>query len=156
MTNKQLEQILAKEKLFVGVYPIDKMSELPIKQVMGFILNLDESTKAGSHWVAVFLDAKKDMSVEYDPLAKDPPKRFLKDIKPIIDKLKIPVYLKLKINKIKHQADTTSTCGWHSARFLYQRFRGVPFPECSGFNDVKRGEANVKEFKKKFKQFGFI
>ena len=110
-----------------------------------------------SHWVAVFIDAKKDMSVEYyDPLAKGPPKRFLKDIKTIIDKLDVPVYLKLKINKIKHQSDTTSTCGWHSARFLYLRFRGRPFPECTGFTDVKKGEANVKEFKKKFKQFGFI
>ena len=136
---------------FAGVCAIDQIHKLPVKKCMGWIMNLDPVSKMGSHWVACLLDARKEMAVEYyDSLADDVPEEFMYRIKDIIDKLKLPVYLKMKINKVKRQADNTNTCGFHACKFLMDRFRGVPFVECSGYNEVKKGEKSVKKLKEKF------
>src|SRR5690606_35297357 len=73
---------------FKGVYSIDEIDKVPVSNKMAFILNFDPSYKSGSHWVAVFIDTKTDKSIEYfDSYGDDPPKRFYKDIKKLIDKL---------------------------------------------------------------------
>jgi len=137
-----------------GVYSIDELDRIPVSDKMAFILNLDPSTKPGSHWVGVFIDTKKDKSLEYyDPLAKDPPKRFSEDIKGLIDKLDPDVYLKYKINKVKRQSDNTDTCGWHSMKWVMQRLNGVPWVDCSGWSEVTKSEKEIKKFKN---SFGYI
>lgn len=147
----EIEEIMKGHKDFVGVYAIDQIHKLPLRKYMGWVMNLDPISKMGSHWVACLLDARKDMAVEYyDSLADDAPEEFMFRIKDIIDKLNLPVYLKMKINKVKRQADNTNSCGFHACKFLMDRFREVPFVECSGYNEVKKGEKSVKTFKKKF------
>jgi len=152
----EIESIMKKyENLgWKGVYSIDELDKIPVSDKMAFILNLDPSTKPGSHWVGVFIDTKKDKSLEYyDPLAKGPPKRFSEDIKRLIDKLDPDVYLKYKINKVKRQSDNTDTCGWHSMKWVMQRLNGVPWVDCSGWSEVAKSEKEIKKFKN---SFGYI
>ena len=118
---------------------------------MAFILNLDPSYKSGSHWVAVFIDTKGDKSIEYyDSYGDDPPKRFYKDIKKLIDKLDPSIYLKFKVNKIKYQRENSSNCGWFAIKFIMDRFNGIPFKDCTGFSKVLQSERRIRNFKSKF------
>ena len=151
LSSSQLYNMMKNYKHFTGIYALDTFKQSPVKAKMGFILNLDPIKKAGSHWVAVWIDSTNDKSLEYyDSLANNPPKSFLRDIKKIITKINPSTYLKFKINKIKRQSDTTDTCGYHAVKFLSDRFNKKPWVECSGYNDVKNGENAIKKFKKKF------
>lgn len=150
------------DKGYIGCISSDEVGKINPKDNdrIGFVMNTLPSTATAQeyatagHWVGVFIDFKKDKSVEYfDPFGDDPPKDFFTQIKTLIDKKGLPYYLKMKINRIKVQDDRTSTCGFHSARFLMDRFAGKPFRECTGFSDVRNGEAQAKALEKKF---GFI
>jgi Ulp1 family protease len=133
------------------------MDQIPLKKQMGFIINTEPRKKGTGHWVACFIDTKNDMSVEYyDSFAGQPSKKFLKGLKVIIDKLNPSVYLKFKVNKIKEQKETSGDCGWHSISFLKNRFRGVPFQECTGFRNYKKGINDVKKVKKQYPSFDYI
>jgi hypothetical protein len=104
--------------------------------------------------VAVFVDVTKDMTVEYyDSFGQDPPKRFMKDIKLLIEKLDPSVYLKLKINRILDQRSNSSSCGYLAILFLERRFKGQEFVECSGYSNIT---AKEKEAQKLKKSFGYI
>ncbi len=73
-----------KQKGFKGVYAIDEIDKIPVSNKMGVILNLDKSNQPGSHWVALYIDADKDKSVEYyDSFAEDPPKSLNERFKEI-------------------------------------------------------------------------
>ena len=139
-----------------GVYSIDQLDQIPVSKKMAFILNLDPSYKPGSHWVAVYIDAQHDKEINYyDSFGDEPPKRLLKDIKVIVDKLNPNVYLKFKVNKVKHQSVKSSNCGFFAMKFIIERLSGEPFKNCSGFSDAIRGERNIEKFKKKL-GFGYI
>ena len=67
----QLDEIgkhLLKDK-FMGVYPSDKIPKLTKKQCY-CILNLDNSSESGSHWVSLALDLKGN-SMFYDSFGRD-------------------------------------------------------------------------------------
>jgi hypothetical protein len=140
-----------------GVYDIDQLNEIPVSKKMSFIMNLSPSTKLGTHWVAVYIDTKHDMSIEYfDSFGRDPPTEFLKGIKLIINKLNPSVYLKLKINKIVDQRNNSSTCGYHAMNFLLNRYKGIPFKDCSGYSNVMKGESDAHKLEEKLKKFEYI
>ena len=64
---------------------------------------------------------------------------------------------------IRRQDVKTSTCGWHSMKFLDERYNGMPFHEASGYDDFieqhkgaddsKDGEADAQEYKKKYESY---
>ena len=62
---------------------------------------------------------------------------FVKDIKPFIDKINPSVYLKFKINRIKHQSVSSENCGYFAMKFLMDRFNGKPWQDGSGYSDVR-------------------
>jgi hypothetical protein len=64
----------------------------------------------------------------------------------------VPSGAQFKLNMIQDQSRTSSTCGWHSMKFLVDRYEGKPFKEASGFNAL--GEKNIKAFQKHYKKFG--
>lgn len=145
LTTDDLNEMLKKHKWFLGTIASDMISTLKPedRKQFGFIMNKDISSKGGSHWVAVWINTATDKSIEYyDPLAKKPSKHFQEDIKGLVDKLKLPFYLKFKINKIKNQSNTSDTCGFHSARFLMERAKGNEWRFSTGFTDLKEREAN--------------
>lgn len=112
-----------------------------------FIMNLDPSTKQGSHWVAVYI-SRPDASIEYyDSLVHAPSKRFLKDIKPLIERMKDTVYYKLKVNLVKDQSDSSSNCGYFAIAFLDKRLHGSKFKEASFYDKSMEGERNIEQYK---------
>lgn len=152
----ELERMMKKYKNFAGVYSINEINQIPAHDKLGVIINLSPNYQPGSHWCALYIDAKDSKSVEwYNSFGEDPPARVMKDIKKLIDRIDPSVYLKFKVNKVKQQRENSDTCGFFAAKFLIDRFHDKPFPECTGFSDVVKSEKQIKKFKKQ-QGFGFI
>ena len=82
--------------------------------------------------------------------SQEPSKDFLKQIKKLIDRLNVNVYLKFKINRIQEQKTSTANCGWFAMKFIIDRKNGIPFKECTKYNESVKGEKEIEEFKTKF------
>ena len=134
---------------FGGVIAADEIDTLPKKIPIGFVMNLDNSDKPGSHWVAVYINSD---SVEYfDPLADPPSEEFKKDIKKYLESMGVPVLMKFKINKIKQQSDASPHCGFFAIKFLDDRFHGIPYQWTTRYiTNVGKGEEELK------KEFDYI
>ena len=114
----------------------------------GFIINKESSIDGdGTHWMACFIDIPRAEVDFYDPLVSQPSKEFLKGIKFLIDKIDPELYLKIKVNNIKDQANDTSNCGFFCAKFLIDMFKGKKFKQASRFDNSKIGEENIEKFK---------
>ena len=139
----------------------------------GFIINTNPSTSDGSgtdgykqgHWRSVYFNNEDDFkTAEYfDPLAEGNPEPELLDgMKKIARKMNPENYFLFKVNNLKRQPDGTATCGWHSIKFLDDRFQGIPWDDATGYNDYidkhrpddsKDGEKDVKNYFEKYKSY---
>lgn len=145
MYGTEIEDILKGFKQFIGVVPMDHVGKLDPKgkKQFCFVVNTDTSKGKGKHWVACYVDTNKEKTIEYyDSMADDCPKMFQSGIKKLIDKLKIPIYLKFKHNKIRNQKYGTDTCGIMCIMFLLKRMSGGNWKFSSGYTDLKEDEAN--------------
>ncbi len=153
---------------FHGVISRDEIKTLLPKIVphsrLGFIINLDTSDKSGSHWCAVYIDARSNgsQSVEwFDSFGRVCPPDIAKDLKLIVDMLRPNTLLKFKHNSVVMQLDSTSNCGYFCIRFLIDRFRNVSFADSTGFNDTfkvyerERNEYEIERMKK-LPKFNYI
>lgn len=163
--NDEIDDIAEKIDLFangyVGTFPVDHISRIakvvkPNTSKFGFIFNTDRSDEKGKHWIACCYIANEQEFDYYDSLGGDPSEEFMTEIKPVIDALKLPYYLKFKINKIPRQ-DASQNCGYHALLFLHDMLvKGIAYKFASGYNAVRKGEGAVKSFKDEMKRFGYI
>lgn len=146
--------------MYLGTLPADFNKFLPKKlngDKFGFVMNTDPSNKEGKHWVAVLIDLDDDLSVEYsDSFGREPSKKFMKEIKKLIDKLKPHSYLKFKTNRVQLQNKNTQNCGFFAMKFLLDRLaNGLTFKDATGYkneiidNSIE-GENNIQSLKNKF------
>lgn len=161
LSNHEIDKIMSKYPEYIGTIA---HNEIPLilpkvapKSRGGLVINLDSASLPGSHWVALFWDARPPSgnlpdggtkSIEYfDSYGEMPDKKLLKGIKDIAKKLQAESYLKFKVNLIKFQSDSSPNCGFFATKFLIDRFRDKPFIEASGFNSQQEGEGAIKKFK---------
>ena len=156
-----------KEFKFYGAVPIDfdDLSFLGIKDInydelfktktkLGFVFNLDEHWKNGSHWVSLFADLEKKQIYFFDSYGKRPEKRIRNlvkrisrwchtthncdDICSITDgsesymrrdkKNNIEEKLNIEYNRNRHQYKN-SECGVYSLNFILRLLNGSSFNE---------------------------
>jgi hypothetical protein len=158
----EIQDIMGKYESFIGVFADDQYKEIVAKVKPksrgSVIVNTDPSTKSGSHWQAIYWDARSQgsKSIEFfDSFGRDPSPNQLKGIKMIVEKLKPDTYLKLKINRIKQQDVNSANCGWFCIRFLIDRYRGQSFASSTGYDEKiieasKKGELEINKFKKSY------
>lgn len=166
-----------KDFLFLGAVPADflDLDILGIKDLnfnelkkegknkIGMVINLDESWKSGSHWVALYADLDKDQIYYFDSFGKKPYKRTRQFINKIFKYMYKDKYKKnprindilkggniqnnsnykkfdVKYNSKQHQF-STSECGVYSMNFIIRLVRGETFDEISN-NVTKDIEMN--------------
>lgn len=149
---------------YIGTYPIDKIHTIVDKlkanpklhKQFGFIMNTDPSDKPGQHWIAVcYIKGLQELDY-YNSLAEQPTEQFREEIKPVIDELSLPYYLKYKVNLISRQ-DKSTNCGYHALDFLYRLLvKKQKFKFATGYDDVREGENKIKKFKNDLGKFGYI
>ena len=158
MSNIQIDNIMKKNKEYLGTIAHNQIESHIVPKVKPrskgcFVYNTSPASGPGQHWRACYFDATPGGSntIEcYDSYADKTDDVVLKGIKKIVQKLDAPVYLKFKENKIRQQNNTSGNCGWFCIKFLLDRLRGRPFAECSGYNEMVKGEKDIESFKKKY------
>ena len=148
-------------KHFQGVYASDTIQNAQISntQPSAMIMNLDDSSGTGTHWVAVYIDPVKSRSVEYVDSFGDPPSAAVRaHLQSMIDSLDLPYKLLLKVNGVIHQKETTDTCGYMAGLFLTKRMKGESFKEATGYDDPDKDttEESEKEANKFRNKYGYM
>ena len=139
---------------FVPVIMSDQIPEIakyvtPKTREFGFVINNQDSSKSGEHWMSCYINKDRGSIDFYDPLVSNPTPRFMHDIKKVIDRMHPDFYFKFKTNMVKQQANNTDDCGFFCCKFLLDMFRGKPFRQASGFDDCHiGGQKMIEKFKK--------
>jgi len=166
----QIEKIMSHFKDFRGCIMRDEIKNL-LPQIrphsrVAFIINNQDHKSPGQHWDAVYIDARNgpesSNSLEwFDSFARPMPADIREDCKLILKCLKPETILKLKENRIVHQSDDSSNCGYFCCRFLIDRFRGKSFSEASGYDDhvkIDHSKQDEKEIErlKQYPPFNYV
>lgn len=127
---------------FAGVADIDNFDKLMSKvwdqgrYKFGLVINTSPENKPGEHWQALYFDPFGEQSIEfYDSYGDDPDKELVTRLENFIEDINLPIKLKLKINKVRHQNDKSDHCGYFATRFLTNKFDGSNFKEATNFHD---------------------
>lgn len=97
------------------------------KTKVGIIFNLDKHDQPGSHWVAVFLDVKKNRIYYFDSYGDKVPKRIMKFIKKVQKQgLELRRKIRYSENKTRHQY-SNSECGMYCIHFIIRMIKGDSF-----------------------------
>jgi hypothetical protein len=119
--------------IFLGPIPADcptkikcELSNLDLNNMkknninkVGIIYNLDVSTGQGTHWVAMFIDNKKNQINYYDSYGSKPTQLIHNFIKSLVDKHNSEVIYNDKRHQYGH-----SECGMFSMNFILERLHG--------------------------------
>jgi len=116
MDSDQIEQLLANQPYFQGVFSSDT---LPIKPRL-LICNTDPSTKPGEHWIAIYVD-KNGFGEYFDSFGRPPTKHF--------ERYMNSNCKRWTFNKKLLQSRISAFCGYYCSLYVVLR--------CQGFNLVK-------------------
>jgi hypothetical protein len=133
--------------LYLGAHPIDFQTYDrnfdPLHRLLSskarkaaLVLNLDDSTKDGSHWVGVFFDISSRTMEYYDSYGEPAPK-LVKEFYHALGK-----GWKYKENHHIHQR-YNSECGVYTIHFIVRRLLGTSFEETTR-KVIKDSEMNSK------------
>lgn len=184
ISNFDIEKIMLRFKAydhgFKGIVSSDTIDTIKISpnnqklyEPFSFIVNTDSSNKSGRHWIAVYIDPiyEKELDI-FDSLGdsidtdKEFQDNFLVGLKKLVDKMKLPYMLKMKMNLFQQQPDLdyisgnpSATCGYYAIKFILDRIRGITFDKAANLDeinliDIKENEIN--SFKNKIKQLNYI
>lgn len=93
------------------------------KNKIGIIFNLDPHFKSGSHWVALFINIKKQVIYYFDSYGIKPDPQIKKFIDKVIKQANsLGIKLKYEYNKKRHQYSNTE-CGMYSLYFIVENLK---------------------------------
>jgi hypothetical protein len=105
---------------FKGVFPRDKIESINVNRNknFAFVLNLEDSSKGGSHWTCSYYDSTLPYVEYYDSYGLEPPLEFEKLI---AKKIKKPI----KYNPYQHQLSLSVRCGYYTINYIIKRYSGM-------------------------------
>jgi hypothetical protein len=133
LSTNEINHLLKNKKDFLGVFPVDRLPYLLVPKPTGLIINLDESYKPGSHWVAVYIP-KNGPAHYFDPFGAVPGRH----VSLFLDRNSKHGWV---FNAAKFQGDLSYLCGYYCVLFIkyapnYKAFY-EKFKTCNYFeNDI--------------------
>ncbi len=103
---------------FRGVYPKDQLPT-SIEENESGIVNLENSNKSGSHWVAYYNDKKLKYVLYFDSFGVPPPKELEKYLR--------TSNKKIQYNTSQIQAFRFTSCGYYSMMFIISMNNGMDY-----------------------------
>lgn len=134
LTTWDIHKYMKKNIFFGGVGPIDRLPVTLIAKPRSFIVNLDESWKPGSHWVAIYFPVHGP-AFYFDSYGRYPPDAIIN----FMDR-NSKFGWKYSIRKL--QGDLSTLCGYYCIVFLkfaprYNEFFEI-FNECNNDKILKK------------------
>lgn len=115
LSSRQICEIISKipkfNKHFFGVFPCNRLPKFKLLKPTGIIINVDESYKPGSHWIAIYLP-KQGNAVYFDSFGQ-PPTGLIQSF------LEEQVKNQWLYSRKKLQSDFSVSCGHFCIVFLY-------------------------------------
>jgi len=158
ISTEEVESIMRRyNHVTIPVIPSDMIHTIragPLTKEVYFVMNLDPSTKPGSHWVAVAISNLDKSIMYYDSLCIHPTHQILQDLKRLAIKMDREHMFKFKFNTVRDQSKSSGRCGFFAIQFLHKIMNGKSFKEASMYNrHYKQGE---HEINKVMHGFGYI
>src|SRR5882757_6820875 len=119
MNTLQINGCLKGYKNFCGTYARDRIPNM-IPKNTGIVVNTDDSSKPGEHWVAIF---NYDVAIYFDSFGLPP---MHKEIIDFLDKISPFGWFH---NSVTFQGLKSNTCGMYCVYFLKTYFKGKNFNE---------------------------
>ena len=133
LTTIDLNQAMKKDRDFYGVFPQNRLPIVLMPKPFKIIVNLDESWKPGSHWVAIY-SQKHGPTVYFDSFGRPP----TPVIETFIERNSPDGWF---YTREKLQGDLSTLCGLYCIMFLNYCPRITyflsKFKDCDNFNDYK-------------------
>lgn len=144
-TTTELTKLCKRAKNFCGVFSANELPSYS-KSNQTYIINLDESFKDGSHWVALYVD--KNRFVHYFDSFGRPPQSY---ILTFIEKINGNYY---HYNKIKYQGNSSIACGYFCVVFVFmsknlKKFYSI-FEKCKHLKNEMKLQLMIKRLLKTF------
>ena len=117
MNTLEVNKYLKHYKKFKGTYPRDLLPN-NIPKYCGVIVNTDDSSNAGQHWVSIY---NGDVAIYFDSFGLPP---LHKEIIKFLDNISPVGWC---YNSVTFQGMTSETCGMYCVYFLINHFNGGKF-----------------------------
>lgn len=136
METSHLDKILKKycKRQFLGVFPRNHLPHPPSGKACMFIVNTDDCTDRGEHWVCVYISAGK-IGEYFDSFGRSPSAELKKFMKAHC--------IRWTFNRKRLQSIGSYFCGHYCIFYCVLRARGysagaitAPFTSDTGFNDI--------------------
>ena len=140
LTNIEISEYYKNEPRFNGVYSSNNLQKKAIKKG-AHVINLDEYTSIGTHWIALFVKPK--YTVYFDSFGLE---HISKQIKIFIGNKDI------KANTFRLQAYDSIMCRYYCIEFINYMFKGKTLLEYTNLfspNDFKKNDEIIKRIFKK-------
>ena len=134
-----INDYLKNSKSFIGCFPKDKLKNIKInkKKNMSCIVNLDDSTGPGSHWIVILYHPKLPHSYYIDSFGLKPAVDIVKFLK----KYNKPIYYNDKniqsIDSVRCGSFTVDIIEFFDKNFLPSEIMNTYTPYPSAFNEEK-------------------
>ncbi len=124
MDTQQLKRVMLSDNAlklrYGGVLPADYLPETVPSRPISYIVNVDPSSKPGSHWTA--FDFSADGSAYFFDSYGNAPEQYDEHFKHFLDNNSC----RWMYNRIHLQGPLSSVCGQYCLYFLLKRARNVP------------------------------
>src|SRR5437764_6258581 len=110
LNTSDINRLLKNRKDFLGVFPINHIPHSLAPRPSGLIINLDESYKPGSHWVAIYFSIQGPAHY-FDPFGAPPPNHIVT----FLDRNSKSGWL---FNASKFQGELSYLCGYYCVMFI--------------------------------------
>lgn len=145
MDGRQIDKILSQDVItaptFQGVFAADMIP--PLKEKSAIVVNQDDSSQPGSHWIAIYVD--KDNNLEFfDSYGQSPflYGKFIRDY--------VSTYKNISWNSVVFQSMTSNVCGLYCIYFILKRCQGKSmFSIIQNLCENKRNDFQIYQFVKK-------
>tara|TARA_Y100000389_G_scaffold201934_1_gene245883 strand:+ start:1596 stop:2507 length:912 start_codon:yes stop_codon:yes gene_type:complete len=121
----------------------------PKKKKIGIILNLDPHYKGGSHWVAIFINIKKQFIFYFDSNGSNVPlrvKKFINRVQNQANNMNIKLNYYNNVNIVHQKKD--GQCGMYVLYFIVQLLRELKQPKYFITNRISDEE--MRDYRKKY------
>ena len=140
MNTLQLNKTLHCLPHFVGTFPCDQLP-LVASRPCSYVINLDDSSKDGSHWVALYVDLFNNATY-FDSFGISP---LVEEVLTLMNRLSRNQWT---FNEKRLQDIRSNACGYYCTLFLLLIGRGLSLNEFQDLfsDDYKLNDLLVKEF----------
>ena len=138
MNTLQLKHIIENDKYakiyFCGVIPIDYLPKEKLNNTCSFIVNTDDSTKIGQHWIAIFHPIFGNIEY-FDPIGEKPSNKEIFEFINLNEKNYI-------YNSQRIQYVNSHNCGLFCIFYLILKSRGLEMTDILRFFNKQYTQLN--------------